>query len=106
MNIAAMLFFACAWENARQSCTSHICEKEFRGESELVAGDVCLLDGLVLVMVSQSFQNLLNLAVSAAERPTWHGRLLQRLSAGEKCKRRLSTWCCSRVGRWGVDDGK
>jgi hypothetical protein len=47
MNIAAMLFFACVWENARQSCTSHISEKEFRGESELGAGDVCLLDGLV-----------------------------------------------------------
>ena len=59
-----------------------------------------------LVMVSQSFRNLLNLAVSAAEQPTWHGRLLQRLSAGKKCKRRLTTWCCSGVGRWRVDDGK
>ena len=35
MNIAAMLFFACVWENARQSCTSHISEKEWLPEDNL-----------------------------------------------------------------------
>ena len=35
MNIAAMLFFARAWENARQSCTSHISEKEWLPEDDL-----------------------------------------------------------------------
>ena len=165
-----MLFFACAWENARQSCTSHISEKNFvarvnwvqvtfvcwlpednfssaldhqvlgqsvtrfgpgpdgapqwschplcqwcratgtRNERQLLRlccsshvpgrmrGKAAHLTSLKriswrewigcrwrlfarwfsLIMVSQSFQNLLNLAVSATERPTWHGRLLQR----------------------------
>ena len=97
--IAAMLFFACAWENARQSCTSHISEKNFVARVNWVQVTfVCWLpeDNFSSALDHQVLgQSALRFGPGPDGAPQWSCHPLCHRATGTRNERQLLRLCCS-----------